>query len=106
MLIKHHSVVYAFWKITKYVQKVAIMKKTFKDEKRKRKDLRKHNAANFKKNTFFFFWFIYFLRERERERERKQASKQAGEEQREKENPTQALHCQHRTPRGARTHEP
>ena len=43
---------------------------------------------------FFFLTFIYLFLHRER----------AGEGQREK--PKQALHCQHRARRGARTHKP
>ena len=45
------------------------------------------------------FKFIYF--ERRREREQGWGREREGE----RENPTQALHCQHGTPRGTQTHK-
>ena len=58
--------------------------------------------------SFSFFKFIYLFWERERARARAQKQARAGEEQREREteNPTQALHCQHRAQRTSQSHEP
>ena len=53
--------------------------------------------------SFLFLKFIHSLRERERERERVQVG--GRQRLRKRENPKQALRCQHKARCGARTHE-